>query len=104
MAIYKTEMYSDDFNRNIVSKKDIETEETSLIGSVLIKTAEHGNIPIEFPFEDKSITVQKAFESFDETLQAFVAKKKEEQASQIVVPQGSGEIVTPDGQSAGQNI
>jgi hypothetical protein len=94
MTIYKTEMYTDDANRNIVSKEDINSDEVSLIGSVLIKTKEQGHLPIEFPFEDKSLTVQQAFEVFDETLQAFVTKKKEEQ-SNIIVPQNSGDIIAP---------
>ena len=90
-TIYKTELYSDRSNRTVISRTDIDTGDIGYIGSVLIRTPENGNIPVEFPIEGESI--KDAFVVFDEVLKKFIEKQEEQ--SRIVMPEKSGEITTP---------
>lgn len=93
MGIYKTEMYSDDFNRNVIVKSDLATGKNSLVGSVIIKTPE-GNVPVEFPFPDvePSYSVESGFEVFDKVLGDYIAARQQEQAEAEGSP---AEVETP---------
>jgi len=95
MSIYKVETYVDDFNRSVIVRTSINSDEVSYIGSVIIKTS-NGTFPIEFEFTDKELTLEKCFEVFDETLRAFVEAKQQEARTKIVTPQdiaGSDNVI-----------
>lgn len=95
--IWKLDTHADDEGRTVVSRTFVmgdaqPTEVPLYFGSAMIKTSK-GVLPIEFPFPPTVTTISAAFETFDESMKAFIETKQLEAKTRIITPNDAPSLI-----------
>lgn len=69
--IYKVETFIDKNGRNISKIVNIENNSFEYYGNAIVEIDE-SKVPVQFPLENSSLSIQECFEKFDEILTNFL--------------------------------